>query len=131
MVLEELATYMQANGIGTLGTNLFVGTLPSTPDTCVGLQEYPGTQPAYALGGGLQVLEFPRVQVMTRAKLYNVARDKADDVWRLLGAITGQTLSGVHHLRVQALSNPFELPPDDTNRKLFACNYVVTKELSP
>lgn len=61
MLLDELASYMQTNGIGTLGTDLFAGQLPESPDACVALYEYGGLAPEHSIGGGPAKFERPRL----------------------------------------------------------------------
>ena len=34
-ILEAIGDYLVTNSYGTLGTNIFLGTLPETPDACV------------------------------------------------------------------------------------------------
>jgi hypothetical protein len=52
--LPEIGTYLAATVTDTaltLGTNLFLGRLPDTPDTCVALFETGGLTPAETMGG--------------------------------------------------------------------------------
>ena len=50
MTLEDLGNYLQAEGLGTLGTTLFLGGLPvdapnvSTQDAITALVETPGSR---------------------------------------------------------------------------------------
>ena len=50
MTLVELGTKVAALISYTEGTNMFLGTLPSTPDVCAAVYETGGTAPTYALG---------------------------------------------------------------------------------
>jgi len=52
-VLDDVGTYMAANVTDvtlTLGTNLFLGRLPESPDTCVAIYETAGTAPTDVFG---------------------------------------------------------------------------------
>lgn len=131
MLLDELGAYMQTNGIGTLGTDLFEGTLPDAPDNACALYEYGGLAPAHTIGGGGAKFERPRVQVLARAATYSTARSKIEAVYRLLDQLAGVTLSGVRYLRVEAVSSPLYLEHDANNRVKMVCNFQVHKELSP
>lgn len=131
MVLDEIGNYLQTNGIGTLGSTLFVGTLPDTPDALVGLMEYGGVGPVHALGGGDAKYERPRVQVVARATTYSAARTKIEAVYKLLHKVTNTTLSSVRYLMIEAVQSPFFLEKDGNNRVKLAVNFQVHKELSP
>lgn len=131
MLLDELAAYMQTNGIGTPGTDLFEGTLPDSPDAAVTLYEYGGLAPTHTIGGGAAKFERPRVQVLARATTYSAARSKIEAVYKLLDQLAGVTLSSVRYLRVEAVSSPLFLERDANNRVKMVCNFQVHKELSP
>lgn len=127
-LLEELGTYVAANTSLVLGTDLFLSQLPDTPDTSVVITESSGAAPVDVLGGqDLPAYERPRVQVVCRAASYTVARDLADDVYRALIKIAGDTLSGTHFIRVEAVQSPFPLSRDEDRRVLFVCNYQVMR----
>ena len=53
-MLTDVGTYLAAASISTadltLGTNLFLGRLPESPDTCVGLVQTAGTAPTNTFG---------------------------------------------------------------------------------
>ena len=72
--LPELGTYLAANVTDTtltLGTNLFLGRLPDTPNTCVALFETGGLSPEETMGGSsLPAYTQPRCQILVRAADY-------------------------------------------------------------
>ena len=51
-ILESIGDYLVTNSLGTLGTNLFLGTLPESPDVCTAVFENSGTPPAFTMGTG-------------------------------------------------------------------------------
>lgn len=129
MLLPELATYLQSAGIGTLGTDLFYGRVPASPDVCTVLMEYGGLPIEPDLGTPTIRLEFPRVQVLTRGLKddYDTPRLKAQAVLVALTAIVNQSLSGVAYKVAAALQSPFFLRRDQNDRVEIACNYQVMK----
>jgi hypothetical protein len=129
--LDELSAYLQAQGIGTAGTDIFSGIIPDSPDACVSLMEYGGVSPVHALGGGNAKFERPRVQVVARATTYSAARTKIEAVYKLLHKVTNTTLSSVRYLMIEAAQSPFFLERDSNNRVTLAVNFQVHKELSP
>lgn len=131
MLLDELGAYMQTQGIGTLGTDLFIGQMPDSPDAAVTLYEYGGIAPTHALGGGAARFERPRVQVVARATTYTAARSKIESVYKLLDQVAGVIMSSVRYLRIEAVQAPMFLERDANSRVVMVCNFQVHKELSP
>jgi hypothetical protein len=115
---------------GAATPNLFLSGWRDSPDLALVLYQYAGQQPMYMMGGGVQSIEYPRLQLVVRAAQYQDAMDWAYKFWKLLGTIGNQTLSGTKWLRVMALDGPQSLTPDDKNRQRIAANFEVTKELS-
>ena len=134
MLLNEVGTYLQANAIGTLGTDLFLGFMPEKPDACVALYETGGLEPYRAMRGspGSPVAERPRIQIVCRNTQYEyaAAREKARAINVLLDQLGETTLSGTRYLWVAAAQSPFLMGRDDARRVLIAVNFDVVKELS-
>ena len=130
-MLEEIGTYLAAESMGTLGTDLFLGEMPDAPDTCTAVHEYAGMQPVHFMGvtRGAAIWEQPRFQVMCRAKAYATARSKAKDAFNKLDGHSG-TLSGTEYGYIRALQSPFLVQKDANDRVLIACNFEVAKRPS-
>ena len=75
MMLNDIGTYLQYQGIGTLGADLFLGLMPDQPDNCIALFEYAGSPPDLHWNG-----EYPGLQVRVRNKSYAAARTKIGEV---------------------------------------------------
>lgn len=132
MLLVELGDYLSTNGVGTVGTDLFLGFMPDTPNGCVALYETGGLGPARAMRGsaGQPVAERPRVQVVARSTSYASARAKARDAYLLLEGLGDVTLNGVQYKWVGAVQEPFMMGRDELGRVSIAANYDVVKSLS-
>ena len=65
-MLTDVGTYLAAASISTqdltLGTNLFLGRLPDSPDTCVGLIQTGGPAPTDTIGASYPPLETQGLQ---------------------------------------------------------------------
>lgn len=128
MVLEDLGAYLQAEGLGVLGTTLFLGGLPvdapnvAPLDAITALVETPGFPAEYVHEVVLPSRERPVVQLLTRGAPYDyaTARSWAQELWRALGSIRNQALSGTFYLGVQPLDSPFFLRSDDYARPLIS-----------
>jgi len=132
--LPEIGTYLAATVTDvslTLGTNLFLGRLPETPDTCVAIIETAGQSSVEAMGGStLPAYTRPRAQVLVRAVAYSDASDLAEDIYKKMQLIDNESLSGVRYLRADGLQSPFYLDRDVEERAVFSCNYQTLRVLT-
>lgn len=126
-VLEAIGTYLEAQGQGTQGTNIFLGRMPTSPDACVTVYEYGGASPLFTMGAAATAVDRPSIQVMCRAGRddYPAARDKAQSIRALLGAVTGATLSGISVLRIAPIGSVNPIGPDENDRPLVTVNFQV------
>jgi hypothetical protein len=126
--LVDVATYLDAQlATLTLGTNLFVGRMPDSPDTCVALYEYGGAVPTNTMGTATPTLESPRIQVSVRASAYSDAETLIDSIWTQLEGIVDETLTSTRYNRVSAVQSPFPLERDTADRIVFVQNFQVVK----
>lgn len=135
MLLDAIASHLQANAIGTVGTDLFKSFLPDSPDAAVAIFEYTGRASDKAFGNPNVLVENARFQILVRsardnvANAYATARTKAQTICTLLDGVGNLTLSGVVYLYIEALQPPFFLQRDDNTRSLIACNYEAQKHV--
>lgn len=77
-LLDEVVDYLETEGVGTFGTDLFIGYEPTTPTNTVTL--YPtGGRPPKTDGK-----EYPSIQVRIRSEDYPTGYNKAMEIYRLL-----------------------------------------------
>ena len=131
-LLTDVGTYLAAATVSTadltLGTNLFLGREPDSPDTCVTLYETGGAGPDDTFGGDTAPsLENPGLQVRSRAAAYSTAQSLAVDVWSLLAKVINETLTSTKYLKISPVQSPFALDRDDQDRMIFVCNFDVVK----
>jgi hypothetical protein len=122
-MLSDIGNYLQAQGIGTLGTNIFLGMMPDEPDNCIALFEYAGSPPDLHWNG-----EYPGLQVRVRNKSYAAARTKIEEVAKKLHGLHEQTLSGTRYLLIKARGSPEVLKRDNNNRVELFVNFEIIKE---
>ena len=128
-LLDDLGSYLDTQVASlTLGTNLFLGRLPDSPDSAVALYEYAGEIPVSVMGGdALPILKRPRIQVLSRASTYSASRSQAITVWLVLEGILDQTINGTLYQRVEALQSVFPLERDTHERSVFVQNYRIIR----
>ena len=124
-ILEAIGDYLVTNSQGTLGTDIFLATLPESPDSCVAIYENSGSSPAFTMGSGGIVIDYPMLQIICRAdrENYPTARDKAESIRVLLAQILDQTISGVEILRVEPMGSVNQLGVDPKYRPLISVNF--------
>ena len=135
MLLDDLGQYLQTEGLGTLGTTLFLGGLPvdapnvATPDAITALVETPGFAPQYVHTPVGVSWEQPVVQILTRGAPYDyaTARTWAQDIYLALGRIRNEQLSGTYYFWVSPLQSVFELRTDDYARPIMSFQVRVGK----
>ncbi len=123
MLTRDITQILQVNGIGVLGTDIFLSQLPASPDNVVVL---------YPTGGFPQDLPLPdvkmTVQVLVRDKSYQTGYER---IWRILNLLDGgenrflQAPSG-RKMVAQAIQPPLFLERDENNRSIFVFNIAVT-----
>ena len=123
VMLKEIGTYLQTQGIGTLGANLFLGLMPDQPDNCIALFEYAGSPPDLHWNG-----EYPGLQVRVRNKSYAAGRAKIEEVVTELHGAHELTLNGTRYLLIKARGNPEVLKRDNNNRVELFVNFEIIKE---
>ena len=132
--LPEIGTYLVSTVTAqtlVLGTNLFLGRLPDTPDTCVAVIETAGQSAVDAMGGStLPAYTRPRAQVLVRAVSYSDASAVAEDIFKQIQKIDNESLSGVRYLRANGMQSPFYLERDIEERAVFSCNYQTLRVLT-
>ena len=109
----------------SFGTNLFIGIMPDTPDSCVGLYDTGGMAPDEAIEG----LLYPTFQVRVRGAEggYQTAYALAQSVRNALHQLANQTFNGTRYLYIFASSDILFLGPDEKGRPLFSINFRTAK----
>lgn len=131
MLLDDIASYLQTQGLGTLAVDLFLGTSPPDPDATIVIREYGGGQPVFLATGGEPAYEYPRFQLTCRGVDYVSARDRAERCYRALSRIANQQVGTSWYLRVVPLQSPFPVGQDESDRELMVANFEAIKALSP
>lgn len=129
-VTSELSAYLEGQGIGTRGTDLFEGRIPDEPIACVGIIEYGGFPPDYIHEQAMVAYERPTVQILVRAATYALGRAKAEAAYKAIGAILNTTLSGTRYLKATPLQSPFLLDRDANEAPRFVFNTELYKAVS-
>ena len=130
MVVEELAAYLSAQGLGVLGTDMWLHVSPNEPDEQMTIIEYAGDEPEFTQNDRGVDTENPRVQIAVRSEQPEVARLLAEQVYQALMKIRNELLNGTRILWCRPIDVPALAGRDDSGRFLVTCNFNVKKELT-
>jgi hypothetical protein len=130
--VDNLATYLQTQGHGTLGTNLFKGNAPDAADDLIVVTDTGGLPNSLNDGGSANTstVETITVQILARNKRQEVARDKLLAIQTTLhkqGAINLGTYTIINAL---AIDRPGLLGRDQKERWTLVVNYEFLTRLS-
>lgn len=132
--LDEIATALQAAGVGTINTNIFISSkavVPTGPGPYLVLVETGGSGSAKTQNN--TATERPSAQVSVRATSYSAARAMLNLAYVALGGANGrfnETLSGVYYLSITARQNPTDIGLDGAGRAMLAYNIDAEKASS-
>ena len=126
-MVKDIAEYLEDKGIGTVGTNIFAGQMPDTPDICVAVLAYAGQPPDEVS----EDMEYPGLQVMVRGEKngFSAAMTKAYAVLNALHGVTDTTIETHYYYRISASQSPAQAGFDKNDRPLLVINFQVTKEV--
>ncbi|MDP3717096.1 MAG: minor capsid protein [Acidobacteriota bacterium] len=137
MTLEELATHLAAapQGLGlTIGTNLYRGPLPDATgsEPAVGLvPRIGGRASEQEFGAADLAFEWPRLRVVVRGARQDPApaRAKAEAIYKVLGKVQAQALSGTFYHGIKCFPVAFDRS-DANDRPIYVFDIEVEKEVS-
>lgn len=128
---KSLAGLLEGAGVGTIGGTsgwgIFLGRLPTAPDTAMACKATGGASPWPHLA-----LNFPSVQIIVRGApgSYEGAEAKAREVVKKLLGLPSQVVGNDFYGSVRQLGDVISLGFDEKNRPLFSCNFHLIVEPS-
>ncbi len=136
-VANEIAAKLVALGIGTLGTDLFIGFMPASPNACCPVIESGGQAPEMQFGSTAIGYEEPALQLLFRGAKNDYAgpRAKAETAYQGLATVQAVTLSvsggtSAFYHYVAPRQAPFLLERDALERVVIAFNVLARKDPS-
>ncbi len=121
MLIRDIALLLQSEGIGTLGTDIFLAYRPDEPDEVISI---------YDTGGYPAELELPdlrrTVQILVRGKSYATTHSRIWQIYKLLDR-PGERLilANGRKMIARAMQPPTLLDRDAVNRVLFVFNLTI------
>lgn len=124
MMAEAVAKYLAAQGLGTFNATVFHSHFRDDPDDIVCCLDE--TAPEFSGSGGL-ALDQTGVQILTRAKRVQDARDRAWSVHRALVGFGGGQLDAAFPQvgSVSIVTSPAPVDRDTNDRVVYSAHYAV------
>ena len=121
---EDIALILVDEGIGTIGTDIFVSKEHETPDECISLFDTGGFPPE----SGFRY-DYPTIQVRVRGKKgkYQATYNKADDIKAILNGKHNVTKNGTRYVGIWAMGDILSLGYDESDRPLLSVNFRIQR----
>ena len=126
-MLPDIVAWFETKGIGTSGTDIFMGRLPEAPAVCTALRESGGAAAQWAMDGVLW--EKPTLQVLVRHTDYASGRALIEEAYQALLDLVNVTIAGTRYLQAEPAGPPAFLEYDEHDRPIFDLNVQLWKEL--
>lgn len=120
---DDLAEYLEDQGLGTVGTDIFTGDMNDSPDNVIVLNQTGGMPPS-VMGD----YEQPGLQINIRNTSYAFAQTLALKILKKLHGIINTTIEGVLYHRIDVQSSQWA-GTDEKNRTGWTIGLIVTKEI--
>ena len=144
-VLDEALTYVLANTTGfraattsSTAIPVFLNRMPAgIPDEALAMYEPGGAPPLAGLASDVPVVERPRIQLISRAPTYEVARVNAQTIWDAFFKMKnvevlkdGSTAVTTLWNSAEPVNSPTDMGRDANERDQVSTDFQVTKEMS-
>lgn len=118
MLIEDIATILDDAGVGVLGTDMFIGSLPTTPNNAIVIVQTTGTEPDSELP-----LDNPTFQILIRNTTYTGGQEKLGDVKDALHQFSNQEIGDTYFYYILANTNGGSIGRDEQDREEFSINF--------
>lgn len=114
MIIDSILTYMHDGGIGTVGTDIFIGELPDDKSDIVSLVTSPSPEPNKSIPYYTQT-----VDIWGRFKSYDDGMSKLQEIFGMFHRIENYEVFNYHVYLSYALGMIDDLGRDNERRHLF------------
>lgn len=118
-ILDDIADYLEDEGVGTVGTDIFKSYMPDAVDTGICVLDTGGPQPDKDLP-----TKKPTFQVFIRGAAYITGRAKLDAVRAALHQVTNTTIGNTYFYYILALSEGGHIGRNERGLDEFSINFL-------
>ena len=121
----DIATFLAAQGVGTVGTDIFVGREPSEPDEVISIFDIGGIAPNPKF-----LRDEPQIQCRVRGAVndYDNAFIKAQLIKDTLLGAQPRRLNGTDYVLFTQIGEILSLGYDENNRVALVSNWQLVRE---
>ena len=134
--LDEIAAYLQSEGVGTVGTTIFLSSSAMIPQDRTAtpflvIRKTGGTSANRTHNSVTSPATVrPGAQIVAKAASYKLAENLAQAAYNALTKVRNQLLTSTWYQEVSPLQEVFDMGLDDKNRAQATFNIIVTKRPS-
>lgn len=118
-LIDDIATYLQTAGLGTVGTNIFLSYLPDTVDTGLAVIDTGGVMPDSYLP-----TKSPTIQVFIRGANYEAGKTKLDLVRSTLHQLANTQVGSTYIYYCLAQSEGGHIGRNERGLDEFSINFI-------
>lgn len=118
MVISDIAQYLEDQGIGTQGEDIFIGYIPDDVETGLCLIDTGGVTPDVDLP-----TRDKTIQVFVRGATYTAGQGLIDSVRGVLHQLTNTAIGGYYFYYILALSDGGHIGRNDRGLDEFSINF--------
>lgn len=133
MFLDDIKDRLVAQGVGTFGSNIILGSKGVIPDgdgPLLSVIETGGTAPLRIHNETGAHVQRPSALILVRGKNYVATRSMAKNAYLALDGIFNTSLSGTFYQKVMAMQEPTDMGLDPKGRVMISFNIEVEKAFS-
>jgi len=131
LLVFQIAEILEADGVGTFATDIFISKEPDSPDNCITIYKTGGL-PDNCLTVGNRSLEIHNFQVRVRNNNYLTAHTVMESVRSSIekGIKTLVDSGGTNYFKIELNSLPIDLQRDKANRAIITANFTCMRSYS-
>lgn len=122
--IDDIGEYLQAQGIGTLATDIFYTKFPAQPYNCIILMGQAGQSTKTTLNKTM-TLERPELGIRVRNQDDVTADAKAKAIYDLLNLTFNTTLGSTRFKSIRAIAPHFPAGQDKNENFLYSINFSL------
>ena len=112
----DIATYLQTNGYGTVGVNIFVNLMDDSLNPSLGLRDYSGEPTTRTISGG-KIEANPKVQALYRSQDSKSSYDALAAIHDFLDGKADVVVNGSRYMLITGMSEPVPTSRDEKGIK--------------
>lgn len=121
MILLELVEWLEEQGIGKVGTNIFIGEFPKSVEDAIIVMSVPSTEPDKYTG-----VEYQTIEIWSRYKNDQAGWEKLNQVYSFLHRNYVLYLPNYQVYNISALSRIEDFDRDIEQRKMWKLSFELT-----